>query len=409
MTKTLIYHLYAQAWFDIGGIPAATRHLPWLKELGVDVVWFGPMFKSPGKDQGYDVEDYFEIDPRLGTKESFKEFVESAHQLGMEVIIDLIPSHTSDQHIFFQDPRLRQKYYIWSKEPKSEVSNLFDGKSIWKYHEEDDEHYAYLFHRGGQPALKWLPRGLDGDLNWDLVAYFHRFIDYWMQEFGVDGFRVDAIQATNINMLGKETTLDDLFHYGKTDFLDPAVRVLNALFGATEALVIMECLAPMGSGMIQYYLDNTPVDFVMEITMKDEVLAHKGIDLTPLAEQAKNPGCVINLTSHDSEWFSSRSNIINPFDEIRFLCQSNASAICLYQGEDIWLKNPTRKELTSDLMVAKDAQAAMRYASGEDLNAIWPSRAATRLPLPLGNYKRQKERRSPFNTTKELIKNWKHI
>jgi maltose alpha-D-glucosyltransferase/alpha-amylase len=176
----------------IGDFQGLISRLDYLVELGVTCIWLLPFYPSPGRDNGYDVRDYFEIDPRHGTLDDFVEFLHRAGEHGIRVILDLVVNHTSDRHPWFQAARRDEKsryrdYYVWTDDPPP-VSlgkgTIFPGQeqSIWTY---DEVAGAYYYHRfyGFEPELQIA--------NPEVQEEIYRIMDFWLS-FGISGFRLDA-------------------------------------------------------------------------------------------------------------------------------------------------------------------------------------------------------------------------
>ncbi|RIV25553.1 trehalose synthase [Fibrisoma montanum] len=195
--NAIIYSLDLETFMDgngdgIGDFEGLCRRLDYLHALGVDTVWLAPFQPTPNKDNGYDIRDYYGVDPRHGSSGDFVEFMHQANKRGIKVIIDLVVNHTSDQHPWFQDARnsddaMHHDWYIWSKKKPSDWDEgmVFPGvqKSTWTY---DKKAKAYYFHRfyDYQPDLN-----MDNDA---VRAEIRRIMGYWLQ-LGVAGFRVDAV------------------------------------------------------------------------------------------------------------------------------------------------------------------------------------------------------------------------
>ena len=168
--------------------------LPMLKDLGVNCIWFTPIYTSPQVDNGYDVADYRNIDPAYGTIEDFKTLLDMAHSMGIRVIMDMVLNHSSDEHPWFQESRKSKdnpyrNYYIWQppkadgSEPNNWGSYFREGNgSAWEYDEQTGEYY---FH---QYSIK-MP-----DLNWEYEPLRREIYDmlHWWIDLGVDGFRLDV-------------------------------------------------------------------------------------------------------------------------------------------------------------------------------------------------------------------------
>jgi len=194
----LIYELHVRAFFDsnndgIGDFPGLIQKLDYLQDLGVTCLWLLPFFPSPLKDDGYDISDYLSVHPMYGTMEDFRAFLEAAHERGLQVMIELVMNHTSDQHPWFQRARQAPKgspereYYVWSDTDQKygEARIIFTDteKSNWTW---DPVAQAYFWHRffSHQP-----------DLNYDhpkVVEEMLAVVRYWL-DLGVDALRVDAI------------------------------------------------------------------------------------------------------------------------------------------------------------------------------------------------------------------------
>ena len=192
----VFYQIWPRSFFDgngdgMGDLTGVCEKLDYIKSLGVDGIWFSPLYPSPGVDCGYDISDYMDIDPMYGGMDAFRRLLEEAHSRGMKVIIDLVVNHTSDEHDWFQKSRRRIEpytdYYIWrparpdGKLPNNWDSN-FEGKA-WTFDEVRGEYYLHLF------AVK------QPDLNMDnprVREEVKKILRFWL-DMGVDGFREDVI------------------------------------------------------------------------------------------------------------------------------------------------------------------------------------------------------------------------
>lgn len=190
--KSVVYQVYPKSFYDsngdgIGDLNGVTEKLPYLKKLGIDVIWLNPIYQSPQVDNGYDISDYREIEPMLGTMEDFDRMLEESHKLGMKVILDLVVNHTSDQHIWFQEAKKSRDnpyhdYYIWKDEIPNNWGSSFGG-SAWEYVEEVDQYYLHLFAKE-QPDLNWE--------NPKVREEVYDILRFWLDK-GIDGFRMDVI------------------------------------------------------------------------------------------------------------------------------------------------------------------------------------------------------------------------
>jgi maltose alpha-D-glucosyltransferase/alpha-amylase len=195
--NAVLYCLHVGTYLDangdgVGDFQGLMRRLDYLQGMGVTAIWLMPFQPSPMLDDGYDVTDYYGVDPRYGTLGDFVEFTHGCRQRGMRVLIDLVVNHTSDQHPWFQTARKNpdskyRDWYVWSKKkPKDAASGIvFPGvqKSTWDY---DSEARAYYFHRfyEFQPDLN--------TSNPEVQAEILKIMGFWLQ-LGVSGFRMDAV------------------------------------------------------------------------------------------------------------------------------------------------------------------------------------------------------------------------
>ena len=195
----VIYEIYCKSFCDsngdgIGDLPGVISKLPILKDLGVTCIWFAPIYKSPMVDNGYDVEDYRDIDPAYGTLEDFKRLLDTAHSLGIRVIMDQVLNHSSDRCRWFQESRKSKdnpyrNFYIWQP-PKADGSepnnwgNVFrEGNgSAWTFDEATGEYYLHQY-SAKMPDLNWEYEPMRREL-YDMLRF-------WL-DMGVDGFRLDV-------------------------------------------------------------------------------------------------------------------------------------------------------------------------------------------------------------------------
>lgn len=194
--QAVVYQIYPGSFQDtgengIGDLRGIINRLKYIQSLGVTVIWLNPIFESPHVDNGYDVSDYYAIDPIFGTMEDVDELLSKAHKLGLKVIFDLVLNHTSDQHPWFQEAlkgrdNPYRDYYIWSDpKPGGQLPNnwaSFFGGSVWEKEPLGNQFYFHLF-------AKEMP-----DLNWNNESVQREIVkiaEYWLDK-GVDGFRLDA-------------------------------------------------------------------------------------------------------------------------------------------------------------------------------------------------------------------------
>ncbi|GEP23171.1 glycoside hydrolase family 13 protein [Lentilactobacillus diolivorans] len=204
---SVVYQIYPMSFQDsnndgIGDLPGIKQRLPYLKKLGVDVIWLNPIYESPNKDNGYDIADYEAINPMYGTMADFDQLLEATHKSGIKLLMDLVVNHTSDQHRWFQESKKSQDnqyadYYIWRDPVDGHEPNNWGaafGGSAWTYVPERGQYYLHLF-APGQPDLNWE--------NPDVRESIWSLMRFWLDK-GVDGFRMDVI-----NLISKPAGLPD--------------------------------------------------------------------------------------------------------------------------------------------------------------------------------------------------------
>ncbi|TPF96667.1 alpha-amylase [Bifidobacterium sp. UTCIF-39] len=200
--NAVVYQVYPRSFQDTNGdgygdLPGITSRLDYLADLGVDVIWLSPVYKSPQDDNGYDISDYQDIDPMFGTLNDMDELLAEAHDRGLKVVMDLVVNHTSDEHAWFQASRDKNDphadWYWWrpAKEghepgtPGAEPNHWgsYFGGSAWEYDPKRGEYYLHQFSKK-QPDLNWE--------NPDVRAAVYKMMNWWLDR-GVDGFRMDVI------------------------------------------------------------------------------------------------------------------------------------------------------------------------------------------------------------------------
>lgn len=206
--ELVAYQIYPKSFMDsngdgIGDIQGIISKLDYLKDLGIDLIWLCPMYKSPNHDNGYDISDYKDILDEFGTMDDFNELLNEVHNRGMKLIIDLVINHTSDEHPWFIESRSskdspKRDWYIW-RDGKDEAEpnnweSIFKG-SAWEFCENSEQYYLHLFAKE-QPDLNWENKEVRNEL--------YKMVNWWLDK-GIDGFRVDAISH-----IKKEEGLKDM-------------------------------------------------------------------------------------------------------------------------------------------------------------------------------------------------------
>lgn len=214
--NAVVYQLYPRSFADsngdgIGDIEGIRRHLDHLRDLGVEAIWLTPCFPSPQRDHGYDVADYFDIEPAYGSLDDFDRLIAAASERGIRIMLDVVPNHCSSEHAWFKaaasatpgSPERARYYFRDGKgpngdEPPNNWRAIFGGSAWTRITEADGKPGQWYLHS----FTPWQP-----DFNWynpDVVDYFDRMLTFWFDR-GVEGFRVDAVPV-----LGKHPDLPDL-------------------------------------------------------------------------------------------------------------------------------------------------------------------------------------------------------
>ncbi|MDU2491769.1 MAG: alpha-glucosidase [Clostridium celatum] len=219
------YQIYPRSFKDsngdgIGDLKGITSKLDYLNDLGINVIWICPMYKSPNDDNGYDISDYQDIMDDFGTMKDFDELLEEVHNRDMKLIIDLVVNHTSDEHPWFIESKSsknnsKRDWYIWQEgknglEPNNWES-IFKG-SVWEYDKNTEEYFLHLFTKR-QPDLNWECK--------ELREAVYNMINWWLDK-GIDGFRVDAISH-----IKKEEGLPDMDNLKGSKYVESFDKHMN--------------------------------------------------------------------------------------------------------------------------------------------------------------------------------------
>lgn len=356
----IIYQVYPRSFFDsnndgIGDLAGIEKKLSYIKSLGVDAIWISPFFRSPMKDFGYDVSDYRAVDPIFGTMDDFRRLMQSARELGLGVLVDMVISHTSEEHDWFRQSRARENgksdWYLWA-DPKPDGSppnnwvSVFGG-TAWRW---DAERRQYYFHSflSSQP-----------DLNMHHPAVQQQVLDemkFWL-ELGVSGFRFDAC-----NHLFQDLELRDnppredtsaalhpygfqvhVYDQGRPEML-PFLEKVRTLLDAYGAFSLAEV---GGADPLKLMSDYTGAGrlhsaYSFAMMTPDSSAAHVKKVIGRLEEGIRSPASACYaLSNHDkprvaTRWQNGRDRV-ETAKEMLALLFSMRGDICLYQGEELGL------------------------------------------------------------------------
>lgn len=363
----VIYQIYPRSYQDsngdgIGDLKGITQRLPHIASLGVDAIWISPFFTSPMKDFGYDVSDYCDVDPMFGSLSDFDQLVATAHGLGLRVMIDLVLSHTSDQHAWFGESRQsrdnpRADWYVWADPqpdgtPPNNWLSIFGG-SAWQWDPRREQYYLHNF-LVSQP-----------DLNFHCPAVQDALLDvtrFWLER-GVDGFRLDTINfyfhdaelrsnpalppeqrnatiAPSVNPYNHQEHLysknqpENLAFLGRfRALLDeyPAKAAVGEVGDAQRGLEIMGSYTAGNSGVHMCY--------AFELLAKDVLTASRLAEVFAEVDRvAANGWACWAFSNHDVIRHSSRWGL-NPAAQRLFttMMMCLRGTTCIYQGEELGL------------------------------------------------------------------------
>ncbi|MCR9136108.1 MAG: alpha-amylase family glycosyl hydrolase [Alphaproteobacteria bacterium] len=363
----VIYQVYPRSYQDssgdgIGDLAGIAQRLPYIASLGVDGIWISPFFPSPMKDFGYDVTDYCDVDPMFGTLADFEALTAAAHQLGLKVIIDLVLSHTSNKHSWFQESRVdrdneKSDWYVWS-DPKPDGTppnnwlSIFGG-SAWQWDSHREQYYLHNF-LAEQP-----------DLNFHTPAVQDALLDvarFWLER-GVDGFRLDTINfyfadkdlrdnpplaphLRNANIAPSVNPYNHQEHiYSKNrpenlDFLRRFRSLLDTYPGSMSLGEIGD--AQKGLEILGQYTagdEFVHMCYAFEFLAKDQLTAKRVAEVLQRLDLVAETGWACwAFSNHDVMRHASRWDLTPEAQRLfSTLLMCLRGSVCLYQGEELGL------------------------------------------------------------------------
>ncbi|PFR34090.1 alpha,alpha-phosphotrehalase [Bacillus cereus] len=254
--KSVVYQIYPKSFNsyynrETGDIKGVTEKLDYLKELGVDYIWLTPIYQSPQNDNGYDVSDYYSIDPSYGTMEEFEELLAEAKVRNIEIMLDIVVNHSSTEHKWFKEAKEDKNspyrnYYIWRDEKNNWQSKF--GGSAWKYDEKTEQYYLHLFDE------------TQADLNWEnekLREEVYDMMRFWLDK-GVTGFRLDVINLISkdqcfLNDEGSTVTSDGRKYYTDGPRVHEYLQEMNRnVFAGKDVITVGEMSSTTIDNCIKY-------------------------------------------------------------------------------------------------------------------------------------------------------------
>ena len=426
--KEVGYQIYPRSFYDsnndgIGDLNGITEKLDYLKDLGITLIWVCPIFKSPMDDNGYDISDYYDVNPEFGTKEDLERLIAEAEKRGIKIILDLVINHTSDEHEWFlealRNPESKYRnYYIFKRGenglPPTNWRSHFGGSAWEKVEGETDEngnemYYLHLFSKK-QPDLNWE--------NPEVREELYKMVNYWLEK-GIAGFRVDAINSIKKNARYLDLPVDgaDGFAYSiKYTLNQPGIEeFLGEL--AKKTFKKHNCMTVAETPLLEYEryndfigedgffsmifdfsysdLDMTKGGFYYSLRDIPTVELRNKIFESQLTQQKYGWGAPF-LENHDlprslNKFFGEKANILNAklLANLFFFLRGTPF---IYQGQEIGMDNFVRNDISEfDDIASKDQyQRALGegFSSEEALHFVNKrSRDNSRTPMQWDNSK----------------------
>ena len=426
--KEVGYQIYPRSFYDsnndgIGDLNGITAKLDYLKELGITLIWVCPIFKSPMDDNGYDISDYYDVNPEFGTKEDLERLIKEAEKRGIKIILDLVINHTSDEHEWFlealKNPESKYRnYYIFKRGknglPPTNWRSHFGGSAWEKVEGEADEngnemYYLHLFTKK-QPDLNWE--------NPEVREELYKMVNYWLEK-GIAGFRVDAINSIkkDENYLNLPVDgADGLAYNVKYTLNQPGIEeFLSEL--AKETFKKYNCMTVAETPMLEYEryndfigedgffsmifdfsyadLDMTKGGFYYSLRDIPTIELRNAIFESQLTQQKYGWGAPF-LENHDlprslNKFFGEKANETNAklLGNVFFFLRGTPF---IYQGQEIGMDNFVRKDISEfDDIASKDQyQRALgeKFSTEEALYFVNKrSRDNSRTPMQWDNSK----------------------
>ncbi|WP_249414127.1 alpha-glucosidase [Alteribacter keqinensis] len=399
-TGAVFYEIYMPSFCDgngdgIGDFKGITSKLDYLAELGVDAIWLTPYYVSPKVDNGYDIEDYYNVDPDYGTMNDFEDFITRAHEKGLKVIIDLVLNHTSSAHNWFLQSKSSKKnpkrdWYIWKDGTGSGPPNnweSFFGGSAWEYDEQTGQYYYHAFAKE------------QADLNWsnpEVKQALFEVMRFWLEK-GIDGFRLDVINFLTVDRTFRNNPKDQngeqIHLYDKDQ--DGILEILKEINSFVKQYDDRFLLGEVGSedlAVLNQYLEPGLMDAVFNFNLgsmaeldSDELF----LQLKKMDEQlGSNELPTLFFSSHDMSRHISRFG--RPEEVIAKLMSTlilTAKGIpFIYYGDEIGIRDFCAGDITEmkDIQGLTVYKLALEEGKGEEEaleKANQSSRDKSRTPM----------------------------
>ncbi|WP_026889497.1 glycoside hydrolase family 13 protein [Clostridium beijerinckii] len=448
--ESVVYQIYPRSFNDsngdgIGDLRGIIEKLDYLKELGIDVIWLSPVYKSPNDDNGYDISDYEDVMDEFGTMEDMDDLIKEGNKRGIKILMDLVVNHTSDEHKWFIEAKKSKDnpyrdYYIWrdpvNGEEPNDLRSTFSG-SAWQYDETTGQYYLHLFSKR-QPDLNWE--------NEEVRNRIYKMMNFWIDK-GIGGFRMDVI-----DLIGK---IPDEKITANGPKLHEYIREMNKkTFGGKDLLTVGEtwgCTTEIAKKYSNPDDSELSMIFQFEHILLDQQPGKEKWDLKPLELldlkralsrwQVELEGTGWNSlfwNNHDvprivSRWGNDKEYRVESAKMLATLLHGMKGTPYIYQGEELGMTNVRFEELEDykdiETLNMYNERKKQGYTHGEIMLSIYTKgRDNARTPMQWDdsenagftngepwikvnpNYKeinaksQLKDKNSIFNYYKELIK-----
>lgn len=353
---SVVYQVYPRSFKDsnndgIGDLNGIISKLDYLKELGIDVIWLSPVYKSPNVDNGYDISDYCDIMDEFGTLDDMKTLIDEATKRDIKIIMDLVVNHTSDEHIWFKEARKSKKnkyrdFYIWRDAVNGSIPNDLKsnfGGSAWTLDTETNQYYLHL-HDKRQPDLNWE--------NPELRKEIYNMMKFWL-DLGIKGFRMDVI-----DLIGKEP--DKLITQNGPKLHDYIQEMNRETFGKYDVLTVGEtwgATPEIGKLYSDPKRNELSMVFQFEVISLDKQQGKRKWDLAPLdfiafkesfrkwqVELYEDGWNSLFGNNHDlprmvSRWGNDKEYRVESAKMLATMLHMQKGTPYIYQGEEIGMTN----------------------------------------------------------------------
>lgn len=367
--QATFYQIYMPSFCDgnkdgIGDFVGITSKLTYLKGLGIDCIWLTPFYASPKVDNGYDISDYYKIDPVYGTMADFECFIKEAHRLGIKVIADIVLNHTSSEHEWFKESRSsldnpKRDWYIWKKPVEGTLPNnweSFFGEKAWEYDETTREYYYHAFAKE-QVDLNWS--------NQEMKKAVFEMLAFWMEK-GIDGFRLDVINFLTVNDTFKDNPVDEKgeqIHKYDTD-QEGIMEIMKELRSFIDQYEDKFLVGEVGSEelpKLYSYVGNDK----LHTTFNFNLGSKESFDLEDFYQEIQAMKALYKdylptlfFGSHDMARFPSRFDL--PDEEIKLIATfmlTFRGIPFIYFGDEIGMRNL----VYTNIQMARDVQGVIAY------------------------------------------------